>query len=432
MSESLFRSEPRSNIVSAEAVDRLLDRVSRSPEFAQSARSQEVLRYICGAALRNPEAKITEHQIGVAVFGWNPDRDYGHDTIVRVQISQLRRRLDQYAASDGRSDPIVIRMPRGSYSPVFELRHRPEPNPEAVPVAPLRPGRGTVRLLVAMNLATAALAIAIAVWSRTSGVPALVSPSLDQFWAPFRGRPAQVVLSDGNLVVLGEMLGRDVALHEYRSHFNPAGVVRSSVADPAIRSLADRVLPTHLTGIQDVEVFGLLSSLLTRYQVPAGSISAQDFQMSQPDNVILLGHARLNPWVELFDDRLNFRYRFDWKERKGEIVNVAPQPGEQATYTAEFGKHGYCVVACLPKPVGDGTAVLIYGSDMSSLQAGGRFVTDDRWIARLYGRLGVTPKSAPRYIEVLLRTELLDSMAPGFDIAAYRLPSSEPQVRTAR
>jgi hypothetical protein len=172
-------------------------------------------------------------------------------------------------------------------------------------------------------------------------------------------------------------------------------------------------------------VYGAVSSLLTRYRVPVGSISAQDFQMEQPDNVILLGHARMNPWVELFDDRLNFHYKFDWKERKGQIVNLAPAPGEQATYTAEFGKHGYCVVACLPKPIGDGTALLIYGSDMSSLRAGGRFVTDDRWIARLYSRMHVTPKNAPRYIEVLLGTELLDSMAPGFDIVAYRLPRSQ-------
>lgn len=441
MSRSPFGSEPRSNEASADAVETLIDRVSKSAEFAHATRSQEVLRYICRAALANPEEKITEHRIGVSVFGWNPDRDYSDDTIVRVQISQLRKRLDQYAAAAGRDDPIAIRLPRGSYSPVFEIRNPApeklsgppaEPKPDTILPAPPSPGRFTVRLLVSLNLATAAIAVAIAVGSRTPPVQTSASPYLDQFWAPFRSRPAQVVLSDANLAILGEMLGRDIALHEYRAHFNPAALVRSSVSDPAVRSLADRVLPIHLTGVQDVDVFGLLSSLLTRYRVPVGSISPQDFQMSQPDNVILLGHVRVNPWVELFDDRLNFHYKFDWKERKGQIVNMAPAPGEQATYTAEFGRHGYCVVASLPKPVGEGTAVLIYGSDMSSLQAGGRFVTDDRWIARLYARLHVTPKSAPRYIEVLLRTELLDSIAPGFDIVAYRLPSGEPQPRTAQ
>ncbi|SPE34673.1 hypothetical protein SBA3_2160007 [Candidatus Sulfopaludibacter sp. SbA3] len=336
---------------------------------------------------------------------------------------------------------MMIRLPKGSYSPVFEVRHSALDRPPGfVPVhgletthpAPSGPSLFTVRRLIALNVITAALAIAIAIWPKAPTVPAVVSPNLDQFWTPFRSRPAQIVLSDGNLVILSEMLGRDIALHEYRAHFNPTEVVRSSISDPAIRSLADRVLPTHLTGVQDVDVFRLVSSLLNRYRVPVGSISAQDFQMSQPDNVILLGHARVNPWVRLFDDRLNFHYKFDWKERKGQIVNLAPAPGEQATYTAEFGNHGYCVVACLPKPIGEGTALLIYGSDMSSLQAGGRFVTDDGWIGRLYARLHVTPKNAPRYIEVLLQTELLDSMAPSFDIVAYRLPSGDPQARTTQ
>jgi hypothetical protein len=432
MSRSLLGSEFRKDGVSPDAVVALIERISKSAEFGQSIRSQEVLRYLCGSVLKNPEQKITEHQIGVSVFGWNPDRDPGDDTSVRVQISQLRKRLEHYFAFEGLNEPIRVRLPKGSYSPVFEARSSTSGNvlpPVAVsPVAPAPPRHTgfAVRLLVATNLAPLALAIGFAGLARTTAAPASVSPNLDQFWTPFRGRPAQVVLSDGNLVVLGEMLGREIPLHEYRAHLNPSEVVRSSVSDGAIRSLADRGFPTHLTGTQDVDVFGMVSSLLTRYRVPVGSISAPDFQMSQLDNVILLGHPRVNPWIHLFDDRLNFHYRFDWKERKAQIVNISPVQGEQAVYTADFGNHGYCVVACLPKPIGEGTAVLIYGSDMSSLEAGGKFVTDDQWIARLYARLHVTARNAPRYMEVLLRTELLDSMAPGFDIVAYRLPSGDP------
>jgi hypothetical protein len=432
MAGSFLRSELRTDGVSGDAVEALLDRISKSTEFSQSARSQEVLRYLCSSSVRNPEEKITEHQIGVSVFGWDPNRDSGDDTSVRVQISQLRKRLERYFAFEGAKEPIRIRLPKGSYSPVFEVRGAPSENhpapvtiarPEIVP-APRFAGSNAMRVLIGTNLVTLVLALAFALLPRTVSVATGATPNLDQFWMAFRGRPAQVVLSDGNLVVLGEMLGREIPLPEYRSHFNPTGLVHSSISDEAIRSLADRVLPTHLTGTQDVNVFGMLSSLLTRYRVPVASVSAPDFQMSQLDNVILLGHPRVNPWIHLFDDQLNFRYGFDWKEHKGQIVNSSPAPGEQAIYTAEFGRHGYCVVACLPKPVGEGTAVLIYGSDLSSLEAGGKFATDEHWMAQLYSRLHVTARTAPRYIEVLLRTELLDNMVPGFDIVAYRLPKN--------
>ncbi|HUI57868.1 MAG TPA: hypothetical protein VLY04_22985 [Bryobacteraceae bacterium] len=128
------------------------------------------------------------------------------------------------------------------------------------------------------------------------------------------------------------------------------------------------------------------------------------------------------PWIRLFDDRLNFRYDFDWQAQTGKIINESPQPGEQAAYTASFGREGYCVVACLPKPMNQGTVVLIYGSDLSSLEAGGRFVCDENSLEQLYKRLGVTPEQAPPYVEVLLKTKLLENLAPEFQIIAHRIP----------
>jgi hypothetical protein len=180
---------------------------------------------------------------------------------------------------------------------------------------------------------------------------------------------------------------------------------------------------THITGMQDANVLSSLTLLLSRYQTPVTAISARDFRMPQTDNLILLGHPKGNPWVQLFEDRLDFRYEFDWKNRKGMILNRSPKDNEAPSYTASFGNEGYCVVACLPKPSGPGAALLIFGSDMSSLEAGGRFVSDEGSVQALYRRLGVSPRNAPRYIEVLLHTNLLPNLAPGFEIIAHRIPA---------
>jgi hypothetical protein len=46
-------------------------------------------------------------------------------------------------------------------------------------------------------------------------------------------------------------------------------------------------------------------------------------------------------------------------------------------------QHGYADVAYLPKPQGEGTALLITGTNTSSINAGGHFLTDEQVVARL-------------------------------------------------
>ncbi|MGA2327363.1 MAG: hypothetical protein ABSH05_13855 [Bryobacteraceae bacterium] len=73
---------------------------------------------------------ISEHQIGVAVFGRPAGYDSVADTIVRVQVSQLRRRLEHYFLTHGQNEPAVMEIPGGPYVPVFRFReqaHAEEP-----------------------------------------------------------------------------------------------------------------------------------------------------------------------------------------------------------------------------------------------------------------------------------------------------------------
>jgi len=415
----------------------LVERICGSPQFEKSPRSQELLRYLCDGVLKDPSAPITEHQIGVALFGWSPDLDPGSDTIVRVQVSQLRKKLEHYFATEGKDAPAVIRIPRGSYAPAFdapEHSHQeiapalpgparlPAVMPQLVTGPALRPTpRSLVRAVAASSLATAALmAVAFLLYTRSTAAPP--TPALDHFWKGFRsGRSAVVVVTDANLAMLTDVLGRLVSLNDYRFEGYPRDEL-DSIKDPQTRRFAEAIVRTHNTGMQDASTLASVGLLLSRYHVPISPISARDFRMPQPDNWVLLGHPKGNPWIRLFDDRLNFRYDFDWQAQTGKIINESPQPGEQAAYTAIFGREGYCVVACLPKPMNQGTVVLIYGSDLSSLEAGGRFVCDENSLEQLYKRLGVTPEQAPPYVEVLLKAKLLENLAPEFKIIAHRIP----------
>ena len=87
-------------------------------------------------SLSNGDAHLREHDIGVGVFGRPVDYDTSQDTLVRVQASQLRKKLQQYFEEEGREESLIVDLPKGSYALVFREREA------AVPVlAVARPGR---------------------------------------------------------------------------------------------------------------------------------------------------------------------------------------------------------------------------------------------------------------------------------------------------
>ncbi len=106
----------------------LVTRISASESFAKSPRLRELFLYLAECALREPAAQLTEQQVGVAVFNRPAGYDTSADTVVRVQASEVRKRLKYYFLSEGVHEPLVMELPRGSYIPLFRSR---EPLPEA-------------------------------------------------------------------------------------------------------------------------------------------------------------------------------------------------------------------------------------------------------------------------------------------------------------
>lgn len=91
--------------------------------FRDTTRMKRFLSYVVNEALDGRSDRLKGYTIGLEVFDRPDDFDPQADTIVRVQAGQLRRRLDVYYSDDGKSDPVRIVIPKGQYSPIFEMRH---------------------------------------------------------------------------------------------------------------------------------------------------------------------------------------------------------------------------------------------------------------------------------------------------------------------
>jgi hypothetical protein len=100
--------------------------------------------------------------------------------------------------------------------------------------------------------------------------------------------------------------------------------------------------------------------------------------------------------------------------------NRSPLPGESATYAVQWTKQGYCRVAFLPSPSRSGNVLLVSGTDMPSSEAGGQFITSERWLQSLNSALGLSRSARFPYFEVLLRVDYMTWNTPKFELVAHR------------
>src|SRR5580698_7761241 len=97
----------------------LAQRIAASSSFAKSALLSRFLLYVCEREITGRTSEISEHQIGVLVFGRRSGYNPGEDNIVRNYARQLRHRLERYFQEEGKNEEICIQIPRGTYVPVF-------------------------------------------------------------------------------------------------------------------------------------------------------------------------------------------------------------------------------------------------------------------------------------------------------------------------
>src|SRR3984885_12867524 len=106
-------------MVNANQVSAALSRILATPAFVRSARLAHFLRFAVEERLSGRSDPLKEIEVGVRVFGRGADFDPRVDPVVRVQARLLRFKLHEYYETLGKTDPIRIDLPKGSYLPIF-------------------------------------------------------------------------------------------------------------------------------------------------------------------------------------------------------------------------------------------------------------------------------------------------------------------------
>jgi Tol biopolymer transport system component len=116
-------TETGASDLSDAAVRAQLDSILASAVFSRSPHLRRFLAFIVEQSLAGQGRRLKESVLAHELYGKGTDFDGGNDPVVRVDARRLRDKLREFY--DGRCDPIVISLPKGSYVPLFEARSVP-------------------------------------------------------------------------------------------------------------------------------------------------------------------------------------------------------------------------------------------------------------------------------------------------------------------
>jgi len=416
---------------SADSRWELVLRVAESAHFQKSPKLREFLLYVCERTLQNRQDEVREHQIGNQVFGRRGNYSPAEDNIVRVEARQLRKRLDEYFASKGKDEPVVIVIPKGTYIPTFAPRPTPEPvNGVAIPPVPaVAPTPVFARLALRYAIPVILLLACIWLWKQNLDLRAVADARANQKlahpWAEVfdSNHQTYVVVADSARVLTQEILGRTVSLTEYLSRKRSP---QSPSPKPDINGILDMLSSRRYTSLADVILVGRILQLSSNYWTRTFIRSARDVEIRdfKTHNIILIGSTRSTPWDELFDQVLNFDFRFDEKTKRAYFLNRSPKSGERPAYYAGVNNgiaETYAVVSLVPNLNHNGNVLILAGANMEGTEAAGEFTANPERSGKLFRDLGLLKDGRLEYFEVLLKSRTVAGMARESDVVAWRI-----------
>jgi len=403
----------------------LVMRLASSDRFAKAPRLREFLLYVCQASLQDRLNSINEQSVGEQVFERAKNYNPSDDNIVRSQARLLRQKLDAYFASEGAHEPLIVRIPKGGYVPEFVTRLNPPPQPTVLEESPSRSRpTGLVIAVVGLSVTVVVLAWAL-IRTKESKPTAPAAPprGLSSLWSQFfsDALTTTVVVPDHTFSLLEEASRENLGLDAYLKKSPPEDNERARQFQAFFnKQFSDRRYTTFdgvSTAVRISQIADMFHGrMIVRY---ARDLTLRDLT---PGNVILIGRPSANPWVELFESKLNFQVRMDFKHQRAVWLNRSPQPGEQSEYVPKrVGNRldAYGSVAFVPNLSG-GNVLIIEGACCSSQEGAAEFVTDDALLARLADKISRASALMPHF-DALMSTTTVDQVTQEPSLIAYRV-----------
>jgi hypothetical protein len=357
---------------------------------------------------------LKERSIGSAVFSREADYDTGTDAIVRVTASDVRKRLNQYYQKAGAVESVFIELPAGSYLPEIriELNESATEAPAMSAVSPAVSPRPSGAWRVAAIVGWSTVVILLVIWAK-GGLwrepNALSRPLQELPWVALfdSGQTPRLIMSDSAMGALRILRPFPVSLEDYanRRFLEPTPDLPSALQSPW-RELSHRQL-TSVANARIAAGFSQLARAAGRKPVLSFARDLQLGDFHRGDNLILLGSDSANPWVQLYQDQLNFQVRFDPVLERQLIHIRNPAPGAPsdlpASVTTGTTGEAYATLALINGLDGRGAVLIIQGTNMEGTDLAGELALTPGLLVTDLKRKGVNSADPNARFEVLFR-----------------------------
>jgi hypothetical protein len=420
-----------------EQLERLLG--SRILQGSESLRA--FLRFVVTKAVDNQDASLKEYTIATEVFGRSNNYDSRNDSVVRVQAGRLRSKLQEYYATEGKHDKILIDLPKGHYSPTFAYIEGTNgstasegltPEIASIPIKQSAIKNNWTGLAIAA-LALLAIALGALALSYKSDAnhlkDSLASKTIQPvevqaaspLWGDFFHSPEPVLVAFSNALFRGTAeTGMKI--------LKPMGSAPTNVGSPAasqtsgVKEDSESVVTDHYTGIG--EVLGVYSLGDLFYKASRSIRVKRSLMLTWDDlkteNIIILGSPAENFVLRDLPQQQDFVFqplKDDKQNMSLGIVNTKPKAGEQPTYLARQEgpsrsqiSEDYAVISLLRGLDERHRLMILAGITTFGTQAAAEYVTKPEHIKDLITHLdtsqsGDSPK-LPLFYQVLIKVKV--------------------------
>jgi hypothetical protein len=428
----------------------LIQRIVESRSFERATQLRKILLYVSRTAIVEPDRVLREYDIACDVLDRRKDFDPANDNIVRSQFTHLRRKLEAYFLEDGKAETLIVKIPKGSYVPIFSPVRATAP---VAPVAGWPPTFGAPNQAVAAAtlVAHAEVTAARRSWRETVLFIACLGLMAALGWTMMRARTGatakaefaksgnafvqflartdgkvSVVAPDLSLVQIESTGIPDVSLSDYVASDYPQRQI-DTVKDPALRTFLTQWSSMRFLSFNESMIASNILLTLHQLGVPAQERFARDVRVSDlnGDNSILIGSAASNPWVGLFESSINFRFVEDRPRQQYYFENIHPAAGEPARYDIHYGNDvnrskslGFADVVMTQNEMHTGYVLMFVGSDEEEAESAANFLLGGKLppeIVSILNRKDLT------YFEFFLRGHHLAGQADNtFEVVTVR------------
>jgi len=394
-----------------EQVQSQVNRILASDPFRDSPALQRLLTYLVEEAKEGRSEGLKEYSIGTSVFQRGAEFDPRTDSIVRVQMGVLRKKLAKYYAEAGARDELVVEVPRGHYAPAVHLRPAVTP-----PTAEHQtPQRRLPRWLAAGVLALAIVAGVGFFLLQNAPRPTRASDLKAAQWANHpvwkgffdSGNPTKLVVGVPFMFSIGGMMARDPMVNN----------AEDMQASDHVKSLAKTVGPVRpcevYTGLGEAAGINLLTRFFASASQDLTLIRSRlaKWQDLATGNAIFLSSARFRTLDKQIDRPVDFEFVAHGSRLVAHIRN--PRPGEQSDYDTAIGGGpdgsddgtDYALVSVWPGTLPGRRIITMGGTYTWGTEGAAEYLTDGPSLSELKNRLatGMPADPARHGLQILLR-----------------------------